>query len=282
MAYEIIQPRTSQTRYGRSLTGRQQAFVYQQKTAKTVQLTLYDDAGNAKDLSQYDTTESSESGSDGDYTARFLAYEASQRETIAVDLDVEVYDAANGVVRFDFKSELNAGIYVGEVQFVDAEDYVLSVDRVWVYCEPRIQGQADRAYMPSIREVRLYLRDSMPDESFYSDELEFDLPEICQAMSQCVEFWSSTPPPVANYTTTTFPFRAQWLEGMSGLVMRGVAEFYRRNDVPSDTGGGMNIRDMAKAKEYDQEGKERWARFQAFTLEKKMQINLRGCMGQVG
>lgn len=134
---------------------------------------------------------------------------------------------------------------------------------------------------PTIAEIRLHLRDSSPTESFLLDNLMFDDAEIALAVARPVQYWNETPPPLnTTYTTSTFPFRYHWLEGICANLFFMVAEQFRRNRL-AYSAGGLNVDDQNKEESYERAGQARWTAYREWVRATKASINLEGCYGQV-
>jgi len=148
---------------------------------------------------------------------------------------------------------------------------------LWI--QPSLFGGTSSA--PARDELRLHLRDSQPDENLLLDELDFDDAELCQALARAVTYWNEALPPGRNYNTSTFPFKANWLDGAVACLCQTAAEHYRRNFVPV-TAGGIGYQDLAKEQNYMGEYQRRWGQYMDWVRTKKMSINLGNANATVG
>lgn len=98
-------------------------------------------------------------------------------------------------------------------------------------------------------EVRSYLRDNNPEANYLLDDYEFSTPEIEEATRLAVDVWNETPPPVARYSTETFPYRHLMLLGICYHLLRMAAYRYARNELNYEVSGGA-VRDQSKAQPY--------------------------------
>lgn len=133
----------------------------------------------------------------------------------------------------------------------------------------------------TIPEVRLALLDVNSGDngapfSNLLDGVEFTDQEIAFAIRRIVDMWNETPPPVARYSSTNFPYRYWWTVGVSAMLLQMGANRYRRNRLQYSA-GGVSVDDQSKDKDYDSLGQARMQEFRAWMLTEKVRINMSVC-----
>ena len=230
--------RISVNRHGIPLAARLSSILVNQKSKTSIAVTARDETGNVLDLTEF--------GFDGDPppTVAFRFADAARPYAVtrvagscptpeSGELLADLTAAQTGV----------AGIYRGEAAVLDTDEDVLHSQPFFLWIQPSLFGGTSSA--PARDELRLHLRDSQPDENLLLDELDFDDAELCQALARAVTYWNEALPPGRNYNTSTFPFKANWLDGAVACLCQTAAEHYRRNFVPV-TAGGIGYQDLAK------------------------------------
>ena len=163
------------------------------------------------------------------------------------------------------------GIYLGELLFIkdgNIEDsYRMNIE-VQASLNFRVNGPLN------IAEVRLWVRDTNPEDNFLLDEVEYKDAEIIAAISRGVDTWNSTPPMMrrATYTPHNFPYRGPWIQVTVGYLMGIAAHSYLRNHLPYQA-AGLSVDDKNKYQYYRQESKERIEGYRAWVREAKLQAN---------
>ena len=231
---------------------------------------LYNEKDEPVDLSNTDSV-------------RFIAREMTYTNTMYIDKDCPIQDAANGVVLLDLSKE--------EVPYPGLWEsaFSLRADNGDVQAEFRIYLELQKGihYTPSslvdpitIGEVRMALFDRCPADNDFLDDVEFKDTEIVYAIRRAVDMWNETPPRIAGYqyTMTTFPYRYYGANAAAAqlLVMKG--NNLMRNRMPLSTGSGA-IDDKQRANPYVQIGKEMIAEYQNWIRSEKHRINAENCYG---
>lgn len=152
----------------------------------------------------------------------------------------------------------------------------------YLFVEPGLHGVGgERTGPPSLAEVRLHLRD-YPENNMLLDEYEFDESEIALAIVRPIEYFNERPPPLSQrYSTTDFPYRYYWLEGICWQLFLSAANWYRRNRMPYQA-GGLAVDDTNKEKEYLQAAQIYGQSYQDWVKLEKVRINMEagfGCFG---
>jgi hypothetical protein len=133
---------------------------------------------------------------------------------------------------------------------------------------------------PTQADVRTYLRD-FASENELLDAVDFDLSEIALAASLCVDSWNSADPfDGPRYTTATFPFKSEWLLGISSYLFNFAAEHYFRNDLQHQ-GGGNVVEDKRKGQIYAQRATAARQEWLAFITRRKRALLISGAYSYV-
>lgn len=189
---------------------------------------------------------------------------------------------AGGVLRFPLTPAVvaEAGLYELNFVVVGADDRPLAVDRGVLSVERsllRVDEVGDAPGPPTMQEIRMRLMDSSRVENLLLDDVEFKDEQVLMAVWEPVRYWNETPPPIEQYDTRNFPFRGAWLDGVAAQLHFVMANHFRRNVFRGAAGGTS---DKAKEAEYLAEGNRLWSAYQAWVLNKKVEINARKFAGQ--
>jgi hypothetical protein len=172
-----------------------------------------------------------------------------------------------------------AGIYAAEITVFDSDNLPVFSNQFYYVVNRSIGQQTWVANCPpSIAELRLHLRDSGAKDNPLLDAQQFDLAEMALAIERPILYWNESLPSVQKYTTTTFPYRYNWMEAAIGELYRIAAHFYRRNNVPMQ-GGGFTVNDLNKSAEYEAIADKKWQEYQRWALQMKVSINARSMVG---
>lgn len=192
-------------------------------------------------------------------------------------------DLSIGLVSCALPDDLvaNSGLFTFNVALVDTDNAIRYIDHGLLSVERTLYGDiAQLTGPPTIGEIRLAMRDTLLENNLL-DDVEFDDAELLQAIVRPVQYWNSVPPPVAIYTTRTFPHRHHWLLAISANLLKTAAVWYERNRLPA-THGGLNVDDKNKLNPYLILAKQFEDEWRQFVTEKKVQINVGMCYGTVG
>lgn len=211
------------------------------------------------------------------------------------EFTARLVDPENGKVAVDFVPDDTRypGIYFGEFAVIECpandpagqDSTVVFSSKLHVVIGRNLwnvrNGCSGIAGPPSFAEVRLFLRDTDPNESFLLENLAFSDEEITLATYLPVQYWNETPPPIGTYNTANFPFRYHWLIAITAHLFLIAAEQQRRNNL-AYSAGGVQINDQNREANYEQAAKNRMDEWKTFVRTKKVEININNCWGSVG
>jgi len=161
-------------------------------------------------------------------------------------------------------------IYRGQAELYEDSTLVLNND-FYLYVEPRTNISGP----PRLAEIRMHIADTDPLVNELLGNYQFDLPEICLAAIETVQFWNDTPPPVAPATTENFAYKHIWHLGIQLFLFRMFEEFNRKNNLPYDA-GGIRVDDRNKEMNYKRAWSERYQEFRLLVMGHKARINMYG------
>lgn len=220
------------------------------------------------------------------YAIKFTMQEALSFELTCpiIDVDATVIDGDKGLVQIQLTPEQlrYPGVYMGQFSLVqlaataDDLDTVILSNMFYVIVGrnmSRIDGSSQLTGPPTVAEVRLFLRDSSPAESFLLDAVKFADEEIAYAIQLPVMYWNEVPPPLNPvYTTANFPYRYHWLVAITGYLFMMAAEQNRANNLQY-TAGGTAVNDQNKEMPYEAAADRRLAEWKSFVMRKKVALN---------
>lgn len=295
----IVRPTVSSYE-GQDVLGRMQAIMVTQAQNATVEWIFrrpasagLDKAGNAlnlEDILSSGSSSSSDSSSSSsvtlpDFKVRFIEALSQLPGSSIYEMNVSVHDAQAGTVRWQLSSELVAypGVYRGEIAALrPGTSEILFVQPLFLLVERGLWGDLTTGGSLGWSEIKLSVRDSAPEDSYLNDQLEWDLAEVCQAIIRPVAYFNECQPPIRlRYTTTSYPFREQWLRATVGELYRLAASCYRREAVQYSA-AGVALNDKNKAAEYDQVALLRDQEYKMFVRTKKIQLNAERAFGSAG
>jgi hypothetical protein len=195
--------------------------------------------------------------------ARITEMSGCDGEEIYVDL----LDADQALVQFEVPESISnvSGIWLIEFAILTAEAQRFFAGDAYLYIERSLQSAQGARGAPMIPEVRLFLRD-YAQENELLDVVDFDASEIALSADLCVAEWNEAlPPDGRRYTTHTFPYRRNWLVGISSYLFGIAAEHYARNALAYQA-GGVSADDKGKHQLYMQKSmlaKQEWRQFVA-------------------
>jgi hypothetical protein len=250
--------------------------------------------GDAVDLSDCfacpDSSSSAEENSCGQVIFRFgdiLGENAEIHQVIG-----SIITPSLGTVQVELTSDIVslAGVFTMQVgisvrDLDDPDVYKLvHVDKGMLSVERGLFGITSTATglggAPTIGEIRMAMRDTAIENQLL-DAVEFDDAEIVFALTRPLRYWNETPPPVAVFTATTFPFHEMWLRATIAQLLKTSAYWYERNKLPASH-GGITVDDMGKANPYIQVSMLLQKEWEDFVITKKVQINAGLAMGHTG
>jgi len=273
---------------------RQEGCIVRQKTrcirvprgvTATVEWEMRDESGDAVPLTDYwPEASESESGSPlvlAEIQVRFVPVEERNMALLPTQEGV-VVDSSRGIVKFAVPYELTrrSGVYRFSIGIVTENNEVERIDNGLIVVEPSLWGDREQdSGMPSIQEVRDYLRDTAVENDLLRD-VEFDDAEIALALIACLREWNESPPLIVRHTCDSFPYREMWLKGVFAHLYQTAAMWYHRNDLQA-THGGLTIQDRNKHREYEARAVRYLQEWRSAMLAKKVEINAYRCYGQI-
>jgi len=283
---------------GCEVLGKRLSVTTRQGHAPTIEWVMRDSSGNPVDLTTCGFTfspecSSSSSSSSAD-TADCGTLKFKMVESLSLGVDdplpeivepqINIVDEGTGRVRVALTSTHTAspGVYLAEIVVIDPDGDPIFSNIFYLNVERSLSGgETTQGGPPAIAEIRLHMRDNAAADNLLLDRIDFDYSELNLAIQRPIQFWNEIPPPIKRYTTSTFPFRWAWLEGVSANLALMAEEHYRRNDLQYSA-AGLSIADKTKFQLYAEYGARRWAAYQQWVRQKKASINLESCFGSVG
>ena len=130
-------------------------------------------------------------------------------------------------------------------------------------------------------DVRIAMRDLVPEDNALLDAVEFTPEEIRSAQTLAVDLYNETPPIIETYDYTEFPYRYHLLQGTIANLLFIAAHHYRRNDLTySIPGGAVAPKDKGPA--YDAVGQRLLAEYKQWVEKIKIVANVNAGWGTIG
>jgi len=277
------------TAFGEPLLRKKCAIQTRQNANQFVRMTMRDNSGNPIDLTQYSVADTSSSSSESESASgssvKMRFREASLKDRTIYEISATVVEATAGIVLGEIPSQVMGacGIYLIEAGVVDTDDVLMFTDECYQYNQMSGWGAETDGQKgpPTVDDVRLSLRDNDFYENELLDNWGYGLVELSMAAVRAVQFWNDQPPPVAEYSTHTFPFRDIWLTGIQLFIFDMAEEHYRRNFF-KQSAGGVTVDDMNRHREYKAAWQERFERFRQLVVHRKAVINMNRGYGALG
>ena len=275
---------------GRPILTKTPAVATAQGMAPVIEMVLRDGEGRPINFSTcgFDSASSSSSSSLSG-TVKLRAREILSNPSTAPLIDVEgiFTNAAAGVVRAKMPVEAtglngilegNWGVFSSSGELIHSTNFYILIER----SQFNTTGVNGLRGLPAVREIRLYLRDSSPEDNPLLNTLEFDLSEICEVMVQCVQHWNTSQPKINRFfNTTNFPNPTVLFDGIMGELYILAAKHYRRNQLAYNA-GGIAVDDKNKAQEYEAIGNQMLQEYMKWVKMTKVQINKEAWDGSFG
>lgn len=192
-------------------------------------------------------------------------------------------DPASGVLRFLVPEAIadKSGIYALSVGILNESGKLMAVNNGLLSVERGLFGDlTQQTGPPTLLEMRLVMRDSVPDNSLL-DGLEYSDSEIVHALSRPLREFNETPPPLTTvFRSTDFPWREHWLKASVGYLMTIAADSYLRNKMQS-AHGGITIDDKNKDVAYRAVAELLLGQWRTFLLRQKATLNAAQAIGDV-
>jgi len=291
--------------FDEQLLRKMRAVVVRQTSRVFLRFTIVGPDGNPVDLTDYgivsgtgleflEAAQSSSSSSISSSSSAGLPDLASTahvkvrfREAIiptsTFEVTAAVIDASAGLVMCEVPLSLTTsgmvadtpGIYIAEAGIIDDNASLIYTDTLYVFVESSGWDISDASHKgpPSMDDLRLSIRDNDFFENELIENYGFGTVELCHAAIRAVRFWNDQPPPIARFSTTSFPFREIWMIGIQLFIFDMAEEWYRRNHF-KQSAGGVTIDDMNRHREYKEAWKERFQRFKQLVMHRKASINM--------
>jgi hypothetical protein len=279
----------------RPILAKTPAIAVMQTMAPIVEIVLRDDRGrpiNFESCGFTSVTSSSLSSSAGSQGKVYLkGREALDVSNGAPLVDVEAYftDAAAGTIRAKIPAsatqlhqvvDINCGVVSTNGELLHVTNLYMLVDKSQFGTVTGISGKP--AGLPSLAQIRTYLRDNAPEDNPLLNTFEFDNSEIIQSMVKCVEHWNTTQPTVRRtFNTNNFFNPTNLINGVMGELYMIAAKHYRRNQL-TYSAGGLSVDDKNKAQEYEVNGDRMLQDYLKWCKMTKIAINKEAWDGSFG
>jgi hypothetical protein len=216
---------------------------------------------------------------------KFFAKEMLHHKVHYIEKDVTIVNppGTDGCVTLDLDPEdiPFAGMWYAGVVGYNASDQIIAEWPMWLEVRRSISELAEPINTPiNIAEVRLIMRDTVPENNNLLLEFEFTDTEIAFHILRPIEEWNEMLPPVATFTGATFPFRENWRKATAGYLMRMAARKYLRDDLQYNA-GGLSINDKSKWDAYENMGQKLIDEWRVWAKQKKVQLNSQDCYGRI-
>jgi hypothetical protein len=277
----------------RPILSKTQAVATTQKMAPVIELILRDVQGRPINFEScgFSSLSSGSSSANLGGSVLFKGREVLDVSNGAFLVDAEgaFLDAAAGVVRVKIPStateahgliDITCGVFNQSGEMIHNTSFYLLVERSQFGAVTANSGVP--AGLPPVSQIRMYLRDSSPEDNPLLNTLEFDLSEICEAMLVCIEYWNTMQPRVRRtFNTTNFLNPSVMIDGVMGELYLLAAKHYRRNQL-AYTAGGLSVDDKNKAQEYEVIGQRMLDEYLKWVKMTKIQINKEAWDGSFG
>ena len=128
-----------------------------------------------------------------------------------------------------------------------------------------------------VDDVRQFLLDRSPGDNFLLDDVEFDNNTILSGLRWVSDLYNTQAPFVDTYTMDNFPYRAEAIMGAAAFCLRAMAMNMARNEAQTQTQGGTQLRDKAKAGIYLQLASEVSSEMKGRLAAIKIAKNVEAC-----
>jgi hypothetical protein len=198
-----------------------------------------------------------------------------------------VIDATNGIIQFILTQPAvtNVGIYDVEAGLFDDDSNLIFSSQLYMIVNRGQFGPLPVSSVgpPTIAEIRLHMRDSDPADNLWLRVVEWDTAELAAAIQRPILYFNETPPPIRHkFTTSTFPFRYNYLEAIVGCLYQTATIWYTRVHLPYEQAQGLKVDDKNKAEQYAAIGKQRWDDWKEWARFKKVQLNAGASFKRIG
>ena len=99
--------------------------------------------------------------------------------------------------------------------------------------------------------IRLFLLDRTGSDNFLLDDVDFEDPLLDLAQTLAVDRYNTTDPFLDEvYTVQDFPFRVEFLLGVTAFLLRSKSLSLKRNQLNYSSSAGTAVDDKAQANDY--------------------------------
>lgn len=252
-----------------------------QSTLGEVSLQLRDpNTGEPVDLSPYQPEDSSSSSGDVDEIRIRIKELPDDLLPWASTTATITAPATSGIISFSYDENMTrrGGIFTAEAQMWH-DSHMRKVFPFFFIVTPDLASNVGAQL--TIAEVRMSIRDVDPEGNFLIDQLEFSRQEIALCMRRCIDYWNESPPPVAYYTATNFPWRYHYSRAVVSQLYFMAAQHKLRNDL-NYSAGGVTVQDTANFAKYQKLADQLWDEWRTWVKDTKYNINVMGGFGTLG
>lgn len=195
-----------------------------------------------------------------------------------INLPATVIDSSNGIIEIQTEPHQtkDPGVYTLNVGIFDTNENLLQTQSLLVvlYRTPwSKQTQYNTEGPPTFQEIRLFLKDSGPEDNLWLGIEEFDNAELSLCYVTPIRYFNETPPPIPmKFDTRNFWWKYYWMVGTAAQLYFLAARHYRRVHLPYQISGGA-VDDKNKSQEYETIGQHLWQDYRAWVLQKKVALN---------
>lgn len=127
----------------------------------------------------------------------------------------------------------------------------------------------------SLQEIQLALLDRDAEDNFLLDEREFGDEQVALAMRMTIDRYNSTTPmDIGAESLETFPWRGEFVTGVTAHLLRMKALNMMRNNLNWNTGGGIAVDEKSSYTAYLSLSKELLKEFDDRIAKIKQTINI--------
>jgi len=174
-----------------------------------------------------------------------------------------------------------AGMWYAAIVAFDASGDVIAEWPMWLEVRKSLLQSLSYNTPINIGEIRLVLRDTVPEANNLLLQFEYSDTEIAFCIMRPVEEWNEMLPPVKTFTGATFPYRENWRKAAAGYLMRTASRKYLRDDLEYSA-GGLSINDNRKWDAYGKLGQVLIDEWQTWAKQEKVRLNSQACYGNIG
>jgi hypothetical protein len=255
-------------------------------TGELIDLTKYGIVGPQPDSSSSSSLSSSSSSSSDapKHGVQITARDRYETTPYLFQLMAKVLsdeDAKNGIVYLPLTATETGrpGVFVAQAAVYE-HGTVRRILPFWFELTPNLE-LAGQIGPITIAEVRMAMRDVCPEANFLIDAVEFNDEEVAWAIRRPIDYWNETPPPVAKFSASNFPYRYHWVNAAIGELLVMAAIWMHRNSLDYSA-AGLSVKDMAKWADYMKIGQDMKAEWKDWAKNKKIEINIDGGFSSLG